>query len=119
MRIYTAHLRDNAEPVLIREGFSLGAMEFGPLWLLLNRAWIPAALSFAAYSGVVLAGQSGGIAMLLALAWAHGLFGRDLVRWSYGLRGYRLEHVLAARDPDGALARLLAARPDLVADRLR
>lgn len=115
MRIYTAHLRDDAEPVLIREGFSFAAMAFGPLWLLLNRAWIPAALSLAAYAGVAVSGQPGRGAMLLALAWAHGLFGRDLLRWSYSLRGYRLEHVLAARDPDGALARLLAARPDLVA----
>ncbi len=53
------------------------------------------------------------IALELGLAWLLGLCGRDLVRWQLALRSYRLVHVLAAPDADGALARLLAVRPDL------
>ena len=35
--------------MLVREGFCLGAAVFGPLWLALHRAWIPAAFVLAAY----------------------------------------------------------------------
>ena len=42
MKIWTVHLRDDAPPVLVREGFSLGRALFGPLWLALHRAWVPA-----------------------------------------------------------------------------
>ena len=51
----------------------------------------------------------------LALGVLLGLLGRDLVRWSLQRRGYRLAHVLAARDEEGALGRLLAVRTDLAA----
>jgi hypothetical protein len=44
-----------------------------------------------------------------------GLTGNDLRRWALEHRGYLLAHVLAARDRDEALTRLLVIRPDLVA----
>ena len=49
MKIYTALLKADAEPVLVREGFSWGALIFGPFWLAAHRAWIAAAISLAAY----------------------------------------------------------------------
>ena len=48
MRFWTAHIRAGAAPVLVREGFSWGALLFGPLWLAVHRAWIPAVLALAA-----------------------------------------------------------------------
>lgn len=114
MRIWTAHLRPHAAPVLIREGFSWGALVFGWLWLLARGAFIPAALALAAEVLVgVLTGGGARIVLELGIAIILGLSGRDLVRWHLGLRGYRTAHVLAARDRDAALARLLAVRPEL------
>ncbi len=114
MKIYGAHLKADAEPVLVREGFSWGALLFGPIWLALHRAWIAAAISLAATVLIVtlapapLAGVLG-----LALAVLLGLLGHDLVCWSLEQRGYLLVHVLAARGAEDALHRLLINRPDL------
>ncbi len=115
MKTWTAHLKLAAPLVLVREGWSWGAFLFGPLWLLFQLAWIPAVLVTAAIVGLlVLAPEPFRAPALFGLAWLLGLLGRDLVRWSLALRGYELAHVLAARDEDTALARLLAARTDLV-----
>ena len=119
MRLYTALLRHDAEPILVREGFSWGAFLFGPIWLAVHRAWVAAALSLAAYVLIaVLASPALGPVLGRGLALTLGLTGNDLWRWALEQRGYALLHVLAARDWDGALQRLLAYRPDL-AERLR
>jgi hypothetical protein len=116
VRVYTAHLRDHAAPVLVREGFSWGALIFGPLWLLVHRAWIAGILALCA--GVLIGAipaREPRLLAELALAWALGLFGHDLWRWSLARRGYSLAHVVAAADRDAAFARLLTHRPDLIA----
>ena len=114
MRFWTVHLRDGAAPVLVREGFSWGALIFGWLWLLLHRAWIPATLLLAAGVAVVALTSDGVQAILLgAIAVLQGLFGNDLRRWSLERRGYRLAHVVAARDDESAFARLIEGRPEL------
>ena len=100
--------------MLVREGFSWAALIFGWLWLLAHRAWVPALLVFAA--GVLAAALTAdGLRLILigAIAAMQGLFGNDLRRWSLERRGYALAYVLAARDSEGALARLLDRRPDL------
>lgn len=100
--------------MLVREGFSLGAFVFGPLWLAAQRAWIAAVIDLALGVLIVaLTGNATELVLLAALALAQGLFGRDLIRWSLDRRGYLLAHVIAARDPESALARLLHRRPDL------
>ena len=112
------HLRDDAAPVLVREGFAPGAALFGPFWLALRRAWVPAALALAAWLAV--GGlTSGGTALVLGagLILLQGLFGNDLRRWSLARRRFTLVEVVAARNADTALARLLDRRRDL-ADRL-
>lgn len=115
MRAYTAHLAPNREPVLLLEGFSWGAFLFGPVWLLLRRAWIPALLYVAVgiLAGSRLVPSWATLVVWTAMAVLAGILGRDWVRWSLERRGYREEAVLAARDSDAAYARLLAARPDL------
>ena len=114
MRTFTAHLKPDHPPVLLLEGWSWGAAIFGPFWLLAHRAWIPAVLFGAAVVLVAVLAPPGWQAVLsLACGVLAGLLGRDAVRWSLERHGYLLSHVLAARDGDSALARLLHARADL------
>jgi hypothetical protein len=113
MKIFTTHLKPGASPLLVREGFSWAAAVFGWLWLLLQGAWIPAVILFAAT--LLLLGHPGpwSGALLIGLCVAQGCFGRDLVRWSISLRGFTQGPIIAARDLDSAYARLITERPDL------
>lgn len=114
MKFWTAHIRAGAAPVLVREGFSWGALLFGPLWFAAHRAWIAAALSLAAVILIVFLAKDGVSAILLtALVVLFGLSGHDLRRWSLDHRGYLLSQVVTARDELEALGRLLERRPDL------
>jgi hypothetical protein len=106
-------LKPYAEPVLVREGASLGALLFGPLWLLLHGTWIPAALSLAAFALAAMLPLPVGAVAVIGLAVLLGLSGNDLRRWGLERAGYVLIHVFAARDRDEALLKLLAARPDV------
>jgi hypothetical protein len=116
VKIYTALLKQDAEPVLVREGFAWGALVFGPLWLAAHRAWIPAAISLAAYVLIgLLAPRPAAAILIVGLAVLLGLTGHDLRRWSLEWRGYLLVHVLAAINRDDAFMRLMALRPDLAA----
>ena len=114
MRLFTAHTRVDAAPVLVREGFSWGAAIFGPLWFALSGTWVLAALALLAAVAAGLAHGRWPLLLAVALGWVQGLFGHDLVRWSLARRGFLLAHVVAGRDTDEALARLLHRRPDLV-----
>ncbi len=114
MKIYSAHIAERAAPQLVREGFAWGAAVLGPFWLLAHRAWVPAAVSALLAAAVTLVPGPAQAVAGVAAAWAHGMFGHDLVRWSLERRGFREEHVVAADDAETAFARLMAARPDLV-----
>jgi hypothetical protein len=114
VRLYSAHLKGNAEPVLVSEGFSWGALIFGPLWLAFHRAWIAAALSFAAFIFIaVLIPEPASTVLGIALAVILGLIGHDLRSWALEHRGYVLVHILAGRRIDDAWMRLITHRPDL------
>jgi hypothetical protein len=115
VKVFTSHLRPGAVPVLICEGFSIWAALFGWIWLLWQRAWIPAALVFAVDLVVLRIGaSSAGGAICLGVVVLQGLLGRDLVRWSLARRGFAEGPIVAARDHDSALARLLTERADLL-----
>lgn len=115
MRVYTSHVRAGSDPILVREGFSWAGFLFGFLYLAVHRAWVPAALNLAALILTqALCGAIGNQAPLFGLAILQGLFARDLWRWGLFRRGYAQGPVVAAADPDQALARLLGARPDLL-----
>ena len=115
MRIWTAHEKPYASPVLVREGFSLGALIFGPLWLAAHRAWIPAVVSFLlTILFMLLIHPPTSIVLVFGLALLLGFSGRDLVRWSIARRGYLESGIVAGRNQDEALERLLAGRPDLL-----
>ena len=115
MIVWTAHEKRHASPILVREGFSFGALLFGPIWLAVHRAWLPALGAFLLLILIQsLAGPPASGILTLGLAVLTGLSGRDLVRWSVARRGFLESAVVAARDEDEAHTRLLAARPDLV-----
>jgi hypothetical protein len=119
VKTYTALLKPGAEPVLVKEGFSWGALVFGPFWFAAHRAWIAAGITLAAWVLIafLVPWQARDI-LLPALAFLFGLTGNDLRRWALESRGYLLQHVLAARGEEEALGRLLTFRPDL-SDRFR
>jgi hypothetical protein len=116
MKTYTALLKADAEPAVVREGFSWGALVFGPFWLAAHRAWIAAAITLAAYVliAALVPRPPAGI-LTTGLMLILGLTGNDLRRWALEHRGYLLVHVLAAGNPDDAFMRLLTHRPDLAA----
>jgi hypothetical protein len=114
VKVWTAHLRDDAAPVLLRDAFCWGALFFGPIWLAAHRAFVPAALSLASYVLVIaLVPEPGKGIMLGGLVWLHGLIGRDLCRWSMSQRGFLERYVLVGRSEVEALDRLLHERPEL------
>lgn len=113
------HLRPGKAPVLLREGFSWGALLLGPLWLAGTGAPIAAALLLLGWAvvpglGGLLGGGLLGGTLAAGLCLLQGLNGRDWRRWDLERRGYALAHVVGGRDELTAWARLLASRPDLV-----
>jgi hypothetical protein len=114
MRVYTAHEKPHAAPVLVREGFSLGALLFGPIWLAIQGAWIPAGAELLLTILFLLLPAPASLILIIGLAVLAGFSGRDLVRWSMAQSGYLESNIVTGRDDDDAHARLLEARPDLV-----
>ncbi|MFL5282184.1 MAG: DUF2628 domain-containing protein [Rhodopila sp.] len=114
MRLYSAHLKGNAEPILVSESFSWGALIFGPLWLAVHRAWVAAALSFAAFVFITaLVPEPASTVLSIGLAVILGLIGHDLYSWALEHRGYVLVHILVGRNSEEAWMRLVEHRPDL------
>ncbi len=116
MKTWTAHTAQGRPPALIPEGFSFWAFIFGPFWLAAHGAWIFAGLVLAINIAVALLAPPG---VLLICSIAIGVFGQDLRRVALEWRGFSLAHVIAASSADGALGRLLQARPDLVEDAVK
>jgi hypothetical protein len=115
VKIWTAHERAHASPILVREGFSFGALLFGPIWLIAHGAWIPAAGAFVlTILLLLLTHPPASLILLLGLSVLLGLSGRDLVRWSVTRRGFLQSTVVTGRNEYEARERLLSARPDLV-----
>ena len=113
MKFWSAHVRAGATPVLVREGFSWGALLFGPIWLAAHRAWIAAAISLAGFIIIAFATHDGVQATLLVtLIVFLGLSGHDLRRWSLDQRGFLLAQIVTGRSELDALAHLLERRPD-------
>nr|WP_256476281.1 DUF2628 domain-containing protein [Siccirubricoccus soli] len=101
---------------MLQEGFAWGAFLFGPLWLLRHRLWLEAAIWLGLC--LLLLGLAPGGAVLpclLAGQFLLGAMAQDLRAAALGRRGYVLGALVAARDAEEALRRLLAERPALAA----
>jgi hypothetical protein len=101
-------------PVLVREGFAWLAFFFALPWLLWHRLWLETVIYLglvAILAALVPAGAA--LPVALALQFLLGAHARDLQRWSLARRGYVQAHVVAERDADRALLRLIEAQPDL------
>jgi hypothetical protein len=111
---YAVYLKAGRTPVLVRDGFSVWALLFGPFWLLMKAAWIPAGVLFALeiVLRLLLHPPIAGI-VGLGVAWLVGLHAQDLCGWSLARRGWQLRTVATGRTHDEAYARLLAGEPDL------
>ena len=115
MRVFTVHARtgNKAATRLVREGFSFAAFLFGPLWLLWHALWL-ALLGY-----VLLAAAVAFIPdpwedwAVLTLQVLLGLHAHDLRRWTLRRRGYATQGVVAGRDEEEALLRLISTRPAL------
>ena len=120
MRVWTVHYPpadarpagpEAGLPVLVPEGFAWLAFLFGLPWLLWHRLWWEAL----AYLGIMalltaLAPATAATPAGLALHLLLGFQARDLWRAGLARRGWREAQVVAERDADRALARVLEAR---------
>jgi hypothetical protein len=115
MKIWTAHEKPNVSLMLVGEGFSFGAMFFGPIWLAAHRTWRPA-LAMVVLTMLIFffTHLPATIILTVGLAVLAGFSGRDLVRRSVTRRGYLETTVVTGRTQYDARARLLHARLDLV-----
>jgi len=112
MAAFTVHLPPGKlapdRIVFLRDGFSLWALAFGPLWLAWNRAWI-ALVVWAAFVGVVLfaalrlhLGGAAMVALLAAMALGLGFEGVRLVAWDLARRGFHESAVVVGESADEA-----------------
>jgi hypothetical protein len=137
MRIWTVHADRRAEanapaegspaaapaprpPVLVPERFAWGAFFLGALWLLWHRLWL-ATLGYLllAFALALVVPPAAAWPAAFGLQWLLGAQANDLRRWTLARRGFRLAGVVAARDEDAALARLVEQQPALGAPLLR
>jgi hypothetical protein len=119
MRVWTVQARPPAgrkgpKAVLVRDGFSWGAMLLPTPWLLGQGLVALALLHLAAVVaiGALLPAASvpfavGGLQVFM------GFEARSLHSWWLGLRGFQPAAVLVARNEDAAFLNLAAFRPDL------
>ncbi|WP_439580379.1 DUF2628 domain-containing protein [Elioraea sp.] len=120
MRVWTVHVRQGHDTILVREGFAVLAFLFPMLWFLVNRMWLVLLLYVALGAMLGAATQALPEAVIAAGALTVqllvGFHARDLRRWTLQRRGWRLLGVVAAKGgEDEALARLYGGRPDLLA----
>lgn len=119
MRVWTvlgrpASDRKGPKAVLVRDAFSWGAFLVPTVWFLANGLIALAALHAAA--ALLVAALLPPAALPFAMMGLQVFIGfeaRTLQSWWLGLRGFRPEAVLMARDEDAAALNLAAFRPDL------
>jgi hypothetical protein len=117
MRVYTVHIPPasprQADPVLVKEGFSWPAFLFGPIWALTHRMWLVAlalvALDVVGSAALDAARMAPAAQAVLSLAVAVliGAHANDWRRWSLDRRGFRNAGVVAARNIDEGLERYI------------
>jgi phosphoglycerol transferase MdoB-like AlkP superfamily enzyme len=119
MRVWTVQVRPPAgqrapKAVLVRDGFSWGALLVPTAWFLSNGLVALALLHGATVLalGAVLPPAAAPFA-LAGLQLFMGFEARSLHSWWLGLRGFTPAAVLVARNADAAFLNLAGFRPDL------
>jgi hypothetical protein len=119
MRVWTVRVKPPAgsatpRAVLLRDGFSAAALLLPVAWFAGRGCLALAALHLAAIAllWALLPAAAFGIA-LAGLQLFMGFEARNLQGWWLGLRGFRTEAVVMARNEDAAFLNLASFRPDL------
>lgn len=113
LRTYTVHAKPETpeDVVLMRDGFAIGGLVFGGLWLLANRVWLVGTLIVVLHVGIeylIRQGNMHEMSLMLAqfiLALFVATDGRDLAREALERRGYQLVGVVSAEAEDRAILR--------------
>jgi hypothetical protein len=119
MRVWTVQVRPPAgqrapKALLVPDSFSWGAMLVPSLWFL-SQGLIALALLHGAVMVALAVLLPAAVApfVLLGVQVFMGFEARSLQSWWLGLRGFRPEAVLVARDEEAAFLNLASFRPDL------
>jgi hypothetical protein len=119
MRVWTVQVRPPAgqrapKALLVQDGFSWGALLVPSLWFL-SQGLIALALLHGAVMVALAVLLPAAVApfVLLGVQVFMGFEARSLQSWWLGLRGFRPEAVLVARDEEAAFLNLASFRPDL------
>ncbi|WP_198372928.1 DUF2628 domain-containing protein [Roseomonas rosulenta] len=119
MRVWTVQTKPPAgrkgpRVLLVRDGFSWGALLVPTVWFLSNGLVALALMHFAVVAMIGAALPAPAVPFALAgLQCFIGFEARSLQSWWLGLRGFQPAAVLVARDEDAAFLNLAAFRPDL------
>jgi hypothetical protein len=118
--VWTVHAKGVSPPLLVKEGFAFWAFLFAGFWFAWHRMWLVLVLYVAGWTifGVTTAGLPETVTgpVALAVQLLLGWHARDLHRWTLARRGWRTIGVVATSGgEDAAIARLYAARPELLA----
>jgi hypothetical protein len=119
MRVWTVQVRPPAgqrapKAVLVRDGFSWGALLVPTIWFLSNGLIALALLHVAVVLAIGAALPPAAAPFLVVgLQLFIGFEGRALQSWWLGLRGFTPAAVLVARDEEAAFLNLASFRPDL------
>ena len=131
MNVYSIHVRDNdrnndngknraPKLVVVKDGFSLGATAFGPLWALVLGMWEAALLIFIFQLGVgFLINQfvpvaSAQIAAQVGAAIVVGLCANEIRRWNLSRRGFDERATVSGNDAIDAERRFFETHPGVL-----
>jgi hypothetical protein len=122
VRVYTLHHPAGADvlkddPILVVEGFNWPAALLTSLWALWHGMWVIALLSALAAVGLQYgldylgANDAAQLAVTIGFSAVFGFCGNDWKRAKMSRRGYRLQGIIAAPDPDSARRRWFDLHP--------
>ncbi|WP_025885538.1 hypothetical protein [Asaia prunellae] len=107
MNYYQAYRLQNADPAMIRQGFSWRFLILGPVALLFPRCWISFALTASLNMLLLTCGGRGGTFLTLAVNLTLAFFSAELIGWEARLKGGVCQGVWLGRSEDDARLRLV------------
>ncbi|MDH5188880.1 MAG: DUF2628 domain-containing protein [Rhodospirillaceae bacterium] len=131
MNVYSIHVRGdgpnkknnkNHKPklVVVKDGFSLGATAFGPIWALVLGLWEAALLIFVVQLVLgflineFIFSVSAQIAAQIGVAITIGIVANELRRWNLSRRGFEERATVLGVDSMDAERRFFEAHPDVL-----